>query len=237
MTHLEAAAAFSDLANRLRKLADSGKPTESGAHCLTGIEVDAAILSRRCIEAGILQLRKDSHPIIIEEWPATERVTIPSAESTLWQSIWRLVVERVGATADPHVGIEVHREEGLTITMVSAEDWDERARRQAVTCEWLSARFQQRGQKRTASHSIDFACVNWFGTSYEFTPSQAACIGVLWENWERGTPIVGEASILERANVSSELRHVFRGHAAWGTMITSPSKGRYRLTEPFFEHS
>ena len=42
-----------------------------------------------------------------------------------------------------------------------------------------------------AVHSPDFRSVEWFGTSYTFSTSQAACVEVLWENWDRRTPEVG----------------------------------------------
>jgi hypothetical protein len=82
-----------------------------------------------------------------------------------------------------------------------------------------------------------FRSVNWFGSSYAFTPQQAACIKVLWLNWLGGTPIVGEAQVLQIAHVKARsLREVFRappGNAAWGTMICDGDKrGTVRLAEP-----
>ncbi len=68
---------------------------------------------------------------------------------------------------------------------------------------------------RTA-HSIDFASANWFGTLYEFTPAQAACVKVLWEAWEHGTPIIGEATIINETDGNSALRALFQGNRAWG---------------------
>lgn len=86
-----------------------------------------------------------------------------------------------------------------------------------------------------AVHSSDFHSVNWFGTKYCFTSTQAACVKVLWENWEQETPNVGEATILDRAGSSgSRLRDVFQKgkHPAWKRMIVSPKKGTYCLTPP-----
>lgn len=86
----------------------------------------------------------------------------------------------------------------------------------------------------TAAHSTDFRSVNWYGTIYEFTPTQAACVRELWKNWEQGTPVVGEATILEAADSSSDrLRDVFsKDHAAWGTLIQPAGKGAFKLVEP-----
>ena len=71
-----------------------------------------------------------------------------------------------------------------------------------------------------AAHSPDFRSVRWFGQTYTFSPNQAACVKLLWENWESKTPEVGLHCILETAGVvATPPDHVFRGHAAWGTMI------------------
>jgi hypothetical protein len=88
--------------------------------------------------------------------------------------------------------------------------------------------------KDGATHTDDFRSVNWYGTEYVFTPTQAACVRVLWEAWERGTPAVGQDAILEAAgSVGGSLRHVFRKgkHPAWGKMIVSPGKGTFRLAK------
>lgn len=86
-------------------------------------------------------------------------------------------------------------------------------------------------------HSADFQSVHWYGQDYSFTPLQAACVRVLWEHWEEGTPIVGQQTILDKADsAGNRLRDIFRknqvSHAAWGTMIVQVAKGRYRLQEP-----
>ncbi len=86
-----------------------------------------------------------------------------------------------------------------------------------------------------ARHSIDFASVNWFGTPYTFTTNQAACVRVLWEAWKNKTPVLGGLTIIDAAGVDrSDERFdlVFRDNPAWGTMIVSPSKGRYCLKAP-----
>ncbi|WLD12823.1 hypothetical protein [Planctellipticum variicoloris] len=80
------------------------------------------------------------------------------------------------------------------------------------------------------THSPDFASVNWFGTPYKFTPTQSACVRVLWEAWENRTPDVGQDTILvEAGSNNNRLYAVFRGNRAWGVMIITSSKGRYRL--------
>lgn len=86
----------------------------------------------------------------------------------------------------------------------------------------------------TVTHSPDFRSVNWYGTLHEFTPQQAACVKVLWEAWENGTPAVGDATTLEAADSKAErLGLVFRDHPAWGTMIVDgATKGTHRLADP-----
>ena len=94
-----------------------------------------------------------------------------------------------------------------------------------------------------ARHSPDFRSVHWFGSDYDFTATQAACVSVLWAAWEQGTPDVGEQAILTHKTVdanSTRLIDVFRArkpekgsHMAWGRMIASgATKGAYRLNPP-----
>ncbi|MBC7818184.1 MAG: hypothetical protein IAG10_14955 [Planctomycetaceae bacterium] len=63
---------------------------------------------------------------------------------------------------------------------------------------------------------------------------QAACVKVLWEARQNGTPTVGDATVLELVESDSErLSLVFRDHAAWGTMIVEgQTKGTHRLADP-----
>lgn len=82
-----------------------------------------------------------------------------------------------------------------------------------------------------AEHSPDFRSVNWFGTQFSFTPTQAACIKVLWEAWEKGTPEIGQDRvILEADSHNKRLAQVFRQSEAWGKMIVrGKSKGSFKL--------
>jgi hypothetical protein len=84
----------------------------------------------------------------------------------------------------------------------------------------------------SARHSPDYHCVNWYGTEYSFSNNEAACVKVLWECWENGTPDVsGEYLLTSAADCNAtRLDLVFRGNKAWGTMIVSGKrKGNYRL--------
>jgi hypothetical protein len=85
-----------------------------------------------------------------------------------------------------------------------------------------------------AAHSPDFRSVRWFGTEHAFGPNQAACVKVLWEAWQNGTPDVGGKTLLETAEASTErIDVVFRGNPAWGAMIVKGNtKGSYRLAKP-----
>jgi hypothetical protein len=90
--------------------------------------------------------------------------------------------------------------------------------------------------ERTAApcevHSADFRSVRWFGREYSFSAPQAACVRVLWENWEQGTPEVGNEYLATTVECG-RIPDLFRGHAAWKTMIVSgQKKGNYRLQEP-----
>jgi hypothetical protein len=92
-----------------------------------------------------------------------------------------------------------------------------------------------RPNENEAAHSPDFRSVYWFGAEYTFTTAQAACVKVLWENWQRKTPVLAELTILDSAGLSGDrLRDVFNKgkHPAWETMIVAASKGAFRLVEP-----
>lgn len=83
-------------------------------------------------------------------------------------------------------------------------------------------------------HSIDFRSVHWHGTDYAFSGTQAACVKVLWDAWENGTPEVSQATILvEAGSACDSLRSIFQGHPAWGDLIVlGTAKGAYRLARP-----
>jgi len=87
---------------------------------------------------------------------------------------------------------------------------------------------------KDARYSGDYRSVYWFGQNYAFTANQAACIRLLWEAWENGTPELSAAWILEKADIAQErLDLVFRDHPAWGEMVRPGStKGTYRLSPP-----
>ena len=93
-----------------------------------------------------------------------------------------------------------------------------------------------------ARHSDDFRSVHWYGVDYTFTASQAACVKVLWRNWDNRTPEIGEDTILTDPEVDAAAKRLidlFRQrnspsgyHPAWGTMIVQGRKGAYRLQAP-----
>jgi len=91
------------------------------------------------------------------------------------------------------------------------------------------------------AHSPDFRSVLWNGILFTFTPTQAACVAVLWESSRNGVPEVGQETILELADSKARrLADVFRlsgdgrkTHPAWGWMIVSgATRGSYQLADP-----
>jgi hypothetical protein len=73
-------------------------------------------------------------------------------------------------------------------------------------------------------HGPDYRDCTWNGVRYTFSATQAACIKVLWEASDNGTPEVGESTVLEMAgSTASKLRDVFKSgktlHLAWGNMV------------------
>ncbi len=131
--------------------------------------------------------------------------------------------------------IECAAERGAEAVMERTRQSDERSIGQVSDATERESSGQPVG--RRSSHSDDFRSVDWYGTLYEFTANQAACIKVLWEHWERGTPTIGDQTVLETADIAqTRLDQVFRDrnapHLAWGKMIVPGPKGTHRLLEP-----
>lgn len=93
----------------------------------------------------------------------------------------------------------------------------------------------QPNPQKDVAHSDDFRSVRWFGTDYIFTATQAACVQVLWEAWEKGVSAMSQTAILDLAGSTTDrLISVFgKGkHPAWDSMIVCANKGSYRLNPP-----
>lgn len=86
---------------------------------------------------------------------------------------------------------------------------------------------------RPDRHSADFTSVLWHGTQYRFTACQGHIVHLLWDAFENGTPDVRQEALLDAAgSESANIIHLFKDHPAWGALITSRSKGTYRLRSP-----
>jgi hypothetical protein len=144
-----------------------------------------------------------------------------------------------GLIHDRECGLELDREreaQRQEVVPEAAPDVD--IRHEGNVCE-----IRTEAVPEAARHSDDFTTVSWYGTKHIFTKTQAACVRILWGNWERGTPEVRGENILRVKEVdagpSQTFAKVFRvpggkQHAAWGTMIVqSPlGKGIYMLKPP-----
>ena len=103
----------------------------------------------------------------------------------------------------------------------------------AVAAGGTSPEQPQPAEVPQTSHSDDFRAVVWFGTPYTFTNKQAPCVGCLWSAWEKKWPGVSKADLLRACESDgTEVKDLFKGHAAWGTMIVSVRKGLYSLRPP-----
>jgi hypothetical protein len=85
----------------------------------------------------------------------------------------------------------------------------------------------------------DFRSYRWGAETFHFTATQAACVRVLWQARQDGTPDVGQQAILDRAGsvlaeaARPKLHSHFRNHPAWGTLIVpGMTQGTYRLADP-----
>jgi len=87
-----------------------------------------------------------------------------------------------------------------------------------------------------ATHTRDFASVNWFGKRFTFSVNERKIVAILWEEWEKGHEGLSGGYLLEEADCDLKLTipGIFKDNPAYGTMI-QPPKGRgdiYRLVEP-----
>lgn len=84
------------------------------------------------------------------------------------------------------------------------------------------------------AHSDDFRSVRWHGRNSSFTPTQAACVKLLWQAWEQGVPDVVGPRLLDVAGSECvRVSDIFRAHPAWGSLIArGGSRGTFRLLDP-----
>lgn len=86
---------------------------------------------------------------------------------------------------------------------------------------------------RKQSHGPQFRSVRWDGQLYEFTPTQAAIISLLWQLAEQGTPVASGDWLIERAgsDVSNgRVDVIFQGHPFWQVgLVRGRTRGTYGL--------
>ncbi len=84
------------------------------------------------------------------------------------------------------------------------------------------------------AHLSDFRQIYWPDVSpqtFTLSETQALVVKQLWDAWQRGEPEVAQADLLRRAgSESGKLADLFKGHAAWGTLVRwRGNTGLYRL--------
>jgi hypothetical protein len=78
-------------------------------------------------------------------------------------------------------------------------------------------------------HPADFRSVVQ-QIEYSFTPAQALCIKILWEEWKKGTPDVsGERLLEEIASEGTRFIDLIKNHPAWNKLISHPHNRLHRL--------
>jgi hypothetical protein len=88
--------------------------------------------------------------------------------------------------------------------------------------------------KRGVTYGEHYEWVQWGETRFEFTPKQRVIVKLLFGAWRDGERDVRQDALLDAADSDSQrLRDVFRGHPAWGVMVTQgASGGLYRVVMP-----
>lgn len=88
-----------------------------------------------------------------------------------------------------------------------------------------------------AWHSSDFSVVTWRGQSFRFSPKQRVIVAALWQARLEGYEWIRQEALLEAAESDCQrVRDLFKGHAAWGTLIvpavlSGGPMAAYRLAE------
>jgi len=89
-------------------------------------------------------------------------------------------------------------------------------------------------RENSVSHSPDFRSVNFCGQEFCFSAMKSRVVQVLFENWQKGAPDTGQDCLIEAAESKrqdSSIAQLFRGDAAWGTMIIpGTTKGTFRIS-------
>ena len=85
-------------------------------------------------------------------------------------------------------------------------------------------------------HNADFTMVNWYGTEYKFSIGlQSRVVNALWKEYTENGLGLHQETINTRINAEKDnfrLKHVFRNHPAFRTMIQSDGRGTFRLVPP-----
>ena len=81
------------------------------------------------------------------------------------------------------------------------------------------------------TRSPDYRSVNLHGRQFFLTPLQAHVVRILHESFLRGSPDIGQHTLLEEIeSTQKRLSHVFRRSDAWGELIVrGNTKGTVRL--------
>ena len=79
----------------------------------------------------------------------------------------------------------------------------------------------------------DFTCIIWRGKELKFGETQGKIIKQLWQARENGELWVYGKHILTTIGCgSTRIQSIFRNHRTWREIVTTDSKGRYRLNLP-----
>ena len=81
----------------------------------------------------------------------------------------------------------------------------------------------------------DFETFKWGLKTFDFPrPMQRRCVRVLWEAYKDGRRPLSVETLRERVGSEETAKPSdwFRKHDAWGTLVVTPTQGRYTLQPP-----
>lgn len=185
----------------------------------------------------VYQLAGQLYDAVVRVW--VDRYRYPAIYGPLPRGVIFSTQQRFG-TNDPVELLAENRFDRARQVLAEVKDGnikvDSAKELRAIASE-LAGPLPEGGAAAGVTHSADFTSVNWFGTIYRFDiGQQAKSVAALWEEWEKDHNLaLHEKTIGEKIKSNNDrfrLAHVFRDHAAWGTMIVSAGDGCYRLESP-----
>lgn len=87
--------------------------------------------------------------------------------------------------------------------------------------------------KAELEFSQDCRSGRWGQELYEFSPTQAAVMKLLYRDWKNGCPSIAQHTLLDAVGSNAkQLRDLFRNHPSFNVLVIKGASGTWRLAPP-----